>query len=883
MPSMVWFMNAILNKTMQSLEAALRYNPTSTDLMAALAEVYIRMGRFDERTLDLCRQALDHQVDNALLKQAGEVGRMIQWTNNLIACAGNGQPLPPDEELDRVSGELTGFLTRSNECVEGWTAWTRLQILMGRLIDAQEGVKMLERLGVDRLEETFEPALQALIKRGKLNTAGGEALIGLCRKIIPEPRLLTTLENFHEAGQPALGPGLLDLYLAKFSPDRPNEMSARSRDRFFILLLDHGGPELTQKWMRRVALLGWEVGCYILDHARDLIERGELDEALRALKQLSVDGEVRDLLDKIAIALESRGEYDKAAEVLRYLNENALLEREAQHKHEKELAREADISMAELQIRNGRYGEALEKYVSALNYSPEADPAILERIDELIELSPSLEPEPLIRLGMFFRQQQDHPKAMNYLQRALAIAPDNAEISQELESLFVEILSHNPDLPNLRMELGELYLRSDRCDAAIEQLRLAASSPAVAEKANRLLAEALLKADRPVDALDRYRAQQAREEDFENIYKLHEQLVERQSSRDAVLALDLIARVNPSWRDVGEKMRLLQMSIGNKGPDADPKMRELIGDMAIGRYQYLDRLGSGGMGVVYKVFDLRNQQTVAMKILRDSLSGSSKALDRFFREARIAATLSHHNIVNIYDYNISNTSGQSFIVMEYVDGPALRELIDLQFREGIDISLDYVSEMFFYAVQLCDALAASHAKGIIHRDIKPDNIMINSIGEVKITDFGIVHIEEATLTPTGAMLGTPRYMSPEQVTGGKIDGRSDLYSVGIVLYEALVGSPPFLSGDISYQQVHKTPVAPRDISIKIPQTANEIIMKCLAKRPEDRFASANALRVECDRQLQDLGGCKKFNRCTEYIEPIKLDHELDLDLDLPEK
>jgi serine/threonine protein kinase len=432
------------------------------------------------------------------------------------------------------------------------------------------------------------------------------------------------------------------------------------------------------------------------------------------------------------------------------------------------------------------------------------------------------------------------------------------------------------------MELGKLYLHSERYDAAIEQLRLAASSPAVAEDANRLLAEALFKARRAVDALDRYRAQPAREEDFESIYQLHEQLLSTQSSaRDAVLALDLIARVDPGWRDVGEKIRLMQMNMG-KAPETDPKMRELIGDMAIGRYQYLDRLGSGGMGVVYKVYDIRNHQTVAMKILRDSLAGSSKALDRFFREARIAATLSHHNIENIYDYNISNMSGQSFIVMEYVDGPALRELIDGQFRDGIDINLDYIAEIFFYAVQLCDALGASHGKGIIHRDIKPDNIMINSIGEVKITDFGIVHIEENTLTPTGAMLGTPRYMSPEQVVGGKIDGRSDLYSVGIVLYEALVGSPPFLSGDISYQQVHKSPVAPRDINVKIPQSANEIIMKCLAKRPEDRYASAEALRIECNRQLDDLGGCSKYNHSTEYIEPVNLDQGLDLgELDLP--
>ncbi|MEN6625520.1 MAG: protein kinase [Candidatus Sumerlaeia bacterium] len=872
-------MNAILNKTMQSLEAALRYNPNSTELMAALAEVYIRMGRFDERTLELCRQAIDRQVDNALLKQAGEIGRLIHWTTDAVARSRKGEPLPPDEELDRVSEQLTEFLTRSNECIEGWTAWTTIQVLMGRLIDAQEGIKMLERLGVGKLDEAFEPALGLLIRRGKLNTAGAEALIALCRRILPEARLIPTLENFYDAGQAAVGPGLLELYLGKFSPERPNEMSARSRDRFFVLLLDHGGPELTQKWTRRVALLGWEVGCYIIDHARDLLDSGELDEALRALKQLSVDGEVRDMIDRIAMAYEQRGDYDKAAEILRYLNENALLEREAQHKHEKELAREAEISMAELQIKNGRYNEALEKYVSALNYSAGIDPQILDRIDELIELAEDLDSEPLIRLGMYFRQQADHPKAINYLQKALSIAPGNEDIKQELESLYLEILSHNPDLPHLRMELGQLYRDQERYEAAIEQLRLAASSPAVAEKANRMLAEALLKAGRPVDALDRYRAQPAREEDFENIYQLHEEMMSRHSDRDALLALDLIARVNPGWRDVSEKLRLLEDGLG-KPTDVDPKMRELIGDMAIGRYQYLERLGSGGMGVVYKVYDLRNQQTVAMKILRDSLSGSSKALDRFFREARIAATLSHHNIVNIFDYNISNTSGQSFIVMEYVDGPAMREIIDLQFRDGMDINIDYIAEMFYYAVQLCDALQASHSKGIIHRDIKPDNIMVNSLGEVKITDFGIVHIEENTLTPTGAMLGTPRYMSPEQVTGGKIDGRSDLYSVGIVLYEALIGSPPFLSGDISYQQVHKNPVAPRDINAKVPQTANEIIMKCLAKRPEDRFASAEALRIECNRQLDDLGGCKKFNRSTEYFEPARLDHDLDPDLDI---
>jgi serine/threonine-protein kinase len=318
---------------------------------------------------------------------------------------------------------------------------------------------------------------------------------------------------------------------------------------------------------------------------------------------------------------------------------------------------------------------------------------------------------------------------------------------------------------------------------------------------------------------------------------------------------------------------------------ADPKMRELIGDLAIGRYQYLDRLGSGGMGVVYKVHDIRNRRTAAMKILRDSLTSSSKALDRFFREARIAATLKHNNIVEIFDYNISNVPGQSYIVMEYVDGPSLREIIDRRFENQQGLDLGYIAELLFYSVQLADALQATHEKGIIHRDIKPDNIMISTGGAVKITDFGIVHIEEATFTPSGAMLGTPRYMSPEQVTGGRIDGRSDIYSMGILLYEALVGAPPFMSGDISYQQVHKAPAPPRDHNPVIPHSCNDLVLRCLAKRPEERFSCGNELRDAVAQILADLGGCHKYhsqNQTMPNEEPaagsghVTLDDDLDL-------
>ena len=879
-------METVLQKTMQSLETALRYNPSSVELMASLAEVYIRLGRFDERTMDLCAAVLGHQVDNVLLQQAQSIGVLIEQSRALEEALKNGESPPPLEALESSLQTLDEFLAQSGDCVDAWIAWTRFQIMAGQLEHGGKGMETLRQMGIGGLEETLRYTLEWTMRRTDLKAEQYRRLGELYIQTGAMVRAIGLLEKLYDQGHALAGQALLDLYMQRYSCNRLEEVPEAIRERLFMLLLDYSDRELTGAWLRKASLLGWEVGCFSKNYARHLLEEDDLDDAFAVLQRMPMDEQIKQLLNSISERFEKHEEIEKAVAVLRFINDHELDGTNLEQRQEHDLAREAELSMADLQMRSGRYGDALQKYVSVLCLSAQADPLILDHIDEILESASNLDIAPILRLGAYFRKQEDHPKALFYLNQGLDRNPDCPEILHELESLFDEILQKNPDLPQLRLELGELYLRTGQVDQAIEKLTEAALSPALSAKANALLAKAYMMAGQFTEAIEKYRNLRITEEDFENLYELHEEFMRRQAQREALVALDLIAKVNPGYRDVGEKARLIEDRVGKLQPEVvtDPKMRELIGDLAVGRYQYIDRLGSGGMGVVHKVFDLRNQQVVAMKILRDSLSGSSKALDRFFREARIAATLRHRNIVNIYDYNISNLSGQSYIVMEYVDGPSLREIIDRQFQNTMSISLEYVAEILYYAVQLCDALDASHAKGIVHRDIKPDNIMITAQGEVKITDFGIVHVEEATFTPTGAMLGTPRYMAPEQVTGGKIDGRSDIYSVGILLYEVMAGSPPFMTGDVAYQQIHNDPVPPREINPLIPQGCAEMILKCLAKQPENRYLNAHSLKVEVIRQLENLGGCSKF----EYQTRIESDEsdladELigqDTDLDL---
>lgn len=268
----------------------------------------------------------------------------------------------------------------------------------------------------------------------------------------------------------------------------------------------------------------------------------------------------------------------------------------------------------------------------------------------------------------------------------------------------------------------------------------------------------------------------------------------------------------------------------------------------IGRYQIDRVLGRGAMGTVYLATDPHIQRQVALKTIHTALlhDGQGNAdptgaelTARFLNEARAAGRLVHPHIVGVFDYG--EADGVAFIALEYVRGENLAERLAQHARSGTAIPL---MDALAWFAQLLDALAYAHELGVIHRDIKPANLLIASRGECKVTDFGIAQLDTGRLTQAGMMIGTPSYMSPEQYAGGQIDARSDLFSAGVVLYEMLSGTCPFTgtSAAVMHQVLSEMPPPPSDRVAALPAELDAMVLKAIAKRPDERFASAQSWR-----------------------------------------
>ncbi|WP_406059987.1 protein kinase [Streptomyces sp. NBC_01077] len=292
---------------------------------------------------------------------------------------------------------------------------------------------------------------------------------------------------------------------------------------------------------------------------------------------------------------------------------------------------------------------------------------------------------------------------------------------------------------------------------------------------------------------------------------------------------------------------------GGGVPDSSAESWGVGGVVGDGRYRLTHRLGRGGMAEVFAAEDVRLGRTVAVKLLRADLAEDPVSKARFTREAQSVAGLNHHAIVAVYDSGEDLVAGRPvpYIVMELVEGRTIRDLLLSAEAPGPEQALIIVSGVL-------EALAYSHQHGIVHRDIKPANVIITHGGAVKVMDFGIaraLHGAQSTMTQTGMVMGTPQYLSPEQALGKAVDHRSDLYATGCLLYELLALRPPFTGEtplSVVYQHVQDAPVPPSDVTQSVPPELDGLVMRSLAKDPDDRFQSAEEMRGLIQYGLQML-------------------------------
>src|SRR5262245_15434847 len=283
-------------------------------------------------------------------------------------------------------------------------------------------------------------------------------------------------------------------------------------------------------------------------------------------------------------------------------------------------------------------------------------------------------------------------------------------------------------------------------------------------------------------------------------------------------------------------------------PDEDATVGHIVpqGGSQFGtRYQIICKLGEGGMGTVYKAIDNDLNRTVALKVVRPTLTDDPKIIQRFKQELLLASKISHKNILRIHD--LGEHRGMKFISMAFIDGDDLAHILKQHGRLSMDRSVHI-------AGQLCSALQAAESEGIVHRDLKPSNVLLDRADNVYVSDFGLAKSLESdeAITQVGQYLGTPRYMSPEQAAAKSTDHRSDIYSLGLILYEMVTGDVPFHADSLWHllqQRLHEKPNSPKLLNAELPGYLSNLILKCLEVNPADRYQHAQEVLHDLQQEL----------------------------------
>lgn len=378
----------------------------------------------------------------------------------------------------------------------------------------------------------------------------------------------------------------------------------------------------------------------------------------------------------------------------------------------------------------------------------------------------------------------------------------------EAIKVLQQIPATSPDFQVASALLGEIFQRRGQLSLAIKKLRQAVGSGDL-DRHNLRLYWALAQA-----------------------HESHGELREAADLYEKILACDY------HFEDAAARLQAVKARLA-AGAAEEPSAEAALGITARkgqpARYQILSELGRGGMGIVYKANDTVLDRIVAFKVLPEALKENPQALKNFLREAKSAAQLNHPNIVTVYD--AGEQDGRYYIAMEYVDGNTLKEIVR---RRGAIAP----GGVLHVLVQMCEALAYAHDKKIVHRDVKTANTMWTRDRKAKIMDFGLAKVVEEVRNHTTLVSGTPYYMSPEQTLGRNVDHRTDIYSLGVTLFELATGRLPFTEGNIPYHHVHTPPPDPREIRPEVPALLAEIIGRCLRKDPAERYQSAREILAE---------------------------------------
>ncbi len=546
--------------------------------------------------------------------------------------------------------------------------------------------------------------------------------------------------------------------------------------------------------------------------AARVLERGE---CWAAAGEIAVRNK---LFDRAAEYFQRAGNMPKAAEALRALGDDQAAA-QVMGEYMREKGDDPDEA-ARLLVEAGDFGSAGDLYRSREDFKQAGE--CYERAGDVLQAAE------MFRLATDWARASTNYERLQHWQEAAECAAQTGDAERE-----AELLARGGQL----LQAGRTWMKANREDDAIKALQLVRPDQSSFREASALLGELFRRKGKHSLAVKKL--QQAigeAELDASNIalyYDLASVYEAGGMPRDAVEIYEKILSADYHYKDVEQRLEVTRGLARAAAPgEGSGTSQDSAPSARPGRYRVLGELGRGGMGIVYKAEDTVLDRSVAFKVLPDALRDNPQALKNFLREAKSAAKLNHPNIVTVYD--AGEQDGRYYIAMEHVDGTTLKEIVR---KRGAIAAKGVVN----VAIQMCEALHYAHAHKVIHRDIKTANTMWTKDKKAKIMDFGLAKVVEEVRNHTTLVAGTPYYMSPEQTLGRVVDHRTDLYSLGVTLFELVTGSLPFRDGNVPYHHVHTEAPDPRSVNASVPAELAELILRCMAKEPDQRVQSAREI------------------------------------------